>query len=207
MLAGSGTAIAASHLLSGDQLIKVDSLSGNRIRFHSLTGTEINLSRLGTVPAATTASRASTAGVATTAATATTADYATNAGTATTANYATTAGTATTASYADGAPFVTALPAGQTIRGDWLMTAPANSGGGAMGDAQSFPVAIPANVTSHVIPVSSNPDPTDCPGTASNPKAASGQFCVYEEGVSNVSSVEPCSAIQGTCVPIDQYGF
>jgi hypothetical protein len=56
-----GTAVAASHLISGDKLIKKGTLSGNRLRSHTLTGAQINLSRLGVVPAAAQAAQASNA--------------------------------------------------------------------------------------------------------------------------------------------------
>jgi hypothetical protein len=51
VVASSGTAIAAS-LVNGDKLIKKHSLSGNRLKNHTLTGTQVNLSKLGTVPTA-----------------------------------------------------------------------------------------------------------------------------------------------------------
>jgi hypothetical protein len=51
--AGSAEA-AAAHRSSGDKLIKVHSLSGNRIRKDSLTGTQIRESTLGSVPKAAT---------------------------------------------------------------------------------------------------------------------------------------------------------
>jgi hypothetical protein len=52
VLAASGTAIAATNMVSGDRLIKKGSLSGNRLRKHTLTGMQINLSKLGKVPSA-----------------------------------------------------------------------------------------------------------------------------------------------------------
>jgi hypothetical protein len=61
LLAASGTAIAATNLVNGDKLIKKGSLSGNRLRNHSVTGGQINLSRLGTVPQASHAATAETA--------------------------------------------------------------------------------------------------------------------------------------------------
>ncbi len=61
VFAVSGTAIAASHLVSGDKLIKKRSLSGNRLRNHTLTGKQINLKKLGKVPSATNADHATTA--------------------------------------------------------------------------------------------------------------------------------------------------
>jgi hypothetical protein len=52
VIAASGTAIATTTRISGDSLIKKGTLSGNRLRRHTLTGTQINLKKLGKVPAA-----------------------------------------------------------------------------------------------------------------------------------------------------------
>jgi hypothetical protein len=73
VVAASGSAFAAGQMVTGDNLIRKDSLSGNRLRFRTLTGTQINLKKLGTVP---TAVEAQVARSATTAQTATTADTA-----------------------------------------------------------------------------------------------------------------------------------
>jgi hypothetical protein len=62
VFAVSGSAMAASKLVSGNSLIKKQSLSGNRLMNHTLTGTQINLSKLGTVPSAANAATATTAG-------------------------------------------------------------------------------------------------------------------------------------------------
>jgi cytoskeletal protein RodZ len=103
VVASTGTAIAAGQM-SGDNLIKKRSLSGNRLRNHSVTGTQVNLSKLGKVPSASKADLATSALSATTAATASsakTADTATSAQTAATANSAKTADTATNAQTAN----------------------------------------------------------------------------------------------------------
>ena len=50
-VAASGTAVAASNLTSGDKLIAPNSLSGNRLRSHTLTAKQVNLGKLGVVPA------------------------------------------------------------------------------------------------------------------------------------------------------------
>ena len=81
VIATTGTAIAAG-LANGDKLIRKDSLSGNRLRNHTLTGKQINLSRLGTVPSANKANTANRAATAITAGHASNADTATNASTA-----------------------------------------------------------------------------------------------------------------------------
>jgi hypothetical protein len=52
VVATSGSAFAAGQLVSGDSLIKKDSLSGDRLRNDSVTGRQIKLSSLGRVPLA-----------------------------------------------------------------------------------------------------------------------------------------------------------
>lgn len=52
VVAATGTAVAAGQHVDGDSLIKKASLSGNRLRDHTLTGLQIKLSQLGTVPSA-----------------------------------------------------------------------------------------------------------------------------------------------------------
>ena len=73
VLAASGSAVAASKLVSGNSLIKVNSLSGNRLKSGSVTGKQVKASTLGMVPSAATAETAATATNATNATTATTA--------------------------------------------------------------------------------------------------------------------------------------
>lgn len=65
VVAASGTAIAAGHLTSGDKLIKKRSLSGDRLRNHTITGKQVNMRRLGKVPSAKNADHATTANSAT----------------------------------------------------------------------------------------------------------------------------------------------
>ena len=96
VVAMSGTAIAASQM-SGDKLIKKHSLSGNRLRNQTITGTQVNLNKLGKVPSAKNADHATTASSAITAATATAAVTAGSATNATNAANATNATNATTA--------------------------------------------------------------------------------------------------------------
>lgn len=67
VLAMSGTAVAASKLVSGDSLIKQNSLSGDRLKNGTVTGKQINVKTLGTVPNAAKAVSANTATTATTA--------------------------------------------------------------------------------------------------------------------------------------------
>jgi hypothetical protein len=92
VVASSGTAVAASRLVSGDQLIRKGTLSGNRLRKHTVTGTQINLRKLGKVRSAHTADTAGSAGYAAHAGSADSATNAANAAHATTAGSAATLG-------------------------------------------------------------------------------------------------------------------
>ena len=86
VVAASGTAVAAGGLVSGNKLIRQDSLSGNRLVNKSVTGTQVKSDTLNTVP------KADKAGYATDALNAT---NAVNAAAAVTATTATNAGNAT----------------------------------------------------------------------------------------------------------------
>ena len=90
VFAMSGTAVAASKLVSGDSLVKKASLSGNRLRAHTLTGTQINMAKLGKVRSATQADSATNA---THAASADSATHAASADSATNATHAASADT------------------------------------------------------------------------------------------------------------------
>jgi hypothetical protein len=106
IVALAGTAFAGpvaqlARLVSGDKLVKKQSLSGNRLRNHTLSGAQIDLAKLGTVPSASQANNAryaATSGSAGSAGTANTANTASSATTANTANSANTANLANTAS-------------------------------------------------------------------------------------------------------------
>lgn len=78
VVALGGTAFAAVALVNGDKLIKKGSLSGNRLRKHTVTRTQVNLSRLGKVPSATKADSATSATNAGHASNATNASFAAN---------------------------------------------------------------------------------------------------------------------------------
>jgi hypothetical protein len=83
-IALGGTSVAASNLISGSR-IKKDSIPGDRLKKHALTSTEVNVAKLGTVPAA---AHAATADAATHASTADSAGSAVNASHAATADNA-----------------------------------------------------------------------------------------------------------------------
>jgi hypothetical protein len=115
-LAASGSAVAASKLVSGNSVIKVNSLSGNRLKSGSVTGKQIAVSTLGKVPSA---AKADTATSATTATSAMTATSATTAGSApiSSVTYVTTSATVAD-NYASPAQAVTAsCPTGTAVLG------------------------------------------------------------------------------------------
>jgi hypothetical protein len=168
VVAASGTAVAAtSALVSGDALIKKNSLSGNRLRNHTVTGVQVNMSKLGKVPTAAKADTATSAGSATNANHASSADSATN---------ATNATTATNANHAGTADNLTPLPSGQSESG-------AFSGGGGsstsgyygFGITYQRPLAT-AIADNHIIDTNKNPDATHCPGAG---HASAGYLCLY----------------------------
>jgi hypothetical protein len=189
-IALSGTAVAATNaLVSGDALIKKNSLSGNRLRNHTITGTQVNLAKLGKVP---TAAKADTAGTATTATSAGSATNATNANHASTADTATNATNATTATNATNATHATAadglsnLPSGQTESGAF------SGGGGAatsgyfgFGITYTRPLAT-AIADDHIVDTNKNPDAAHCPGAG---HAAAGYLCLYFQYHFNVGTI------------------
>lgn len=109
IFAAAGTAVAAGHLMSGDKLIKRHSLSGNRLRNHTLTGTQINMGKLGKVPSAKNADHA------TSSSSATNATNATNATDAKNATNATNARNANNASNLGGQPASSYLTSGSRV--------------------------------------------------------------------------------------------
>lgn len=70
LVALGGTSYAAFGPFKGDKIIARHSLSGNRLRNHTITASQVNLNQLGSVPNAISASHASTADSATHATTA-----------------------------------------------------------------------------------------------------------------------------------------
>jgi hypothetical protein len=159
LLAASGSAMAATKLVRGDSLIKQNSLSGNRLKNHSLTATQINLSKLGKVP------HAATADTATNATNAVNATNATNAVTATSAaiskvTYVTTPATVSGST----AVLVTATcPAGTTVMGGGgavsneydafvIDTYPAGKTGWSVDFASDDGAAVPVTVTAICAP-------------------------------------------------------
>ena len=99
-IALGGTSVAASSLISGSK-IKKDSIPGDRLKKHTLTSTQVDVTKLGTVPKAAAAAAAGHATTADSATRAATADNAMHAAAADNATHAATADSATHAGDAD----------------------------------------------------------------------------------------------------------
>jgi len=90
------------------------------------------------------------------------------------------------------------LPSGETLTGVWVGSA--GSAGVPVGPQISFPIALGGELTaSHFVAPAATP-PAECPGSLSEPKAATGHLCVYAEETSGVVTSPP--ALYGTIVPI-----
>ncbi|HST24677.1 MAG TPA: hypothetical protein VLJ76_01680 [Gaiellaceae bacterium] len=181
VIAASGTAVAASTaLVSGDSLIQKNSLSGNRLKNHTVTGVQVNLAKLGKVPSAKAADSAKTAG------SATNANHATSADSATHATNADNATNATAAGHAGNADGLTNLPSGQSESGAFSGAGGSSASGYyGFGVTYARPLAT-AIADSNIVDTSVNPDPTHCPGPG---HAAAGYLCLYFQYHSNTGTV------------------
>jgi hypothetical protein len=190
IVALSGTAIAASKLVNGDTLIRKGTLSGDRVRKHTLTGTQINVRKLGTVPRATSATRATTARTAGSARTATSAQ---------TAASATTAGIAANANELGGVGPSGYLPAGSRIGTPGIVTATATASGNTVPLFTYGPLTVTMTCTS------------SASGTALSLTAFSTEADTYIDGiyetVAGTHVTLPVIAIAATTGPFANDGY
>jgi hypothetical protein len=79
-------------------------------------------------------------------------------------------------------PFPATLATGQTLTGVYNLegTNSATSGPSYAGSAISFQFRLAAAPIAHFIPANGTP-PAQCPGSAKNPQAQSGNLCIYED--------------------------
>ena len=194
-----GSAVAAQLASSGDLLIKKQSLSGNRLRNHTVTGTQVNLAKLGKVPSAKvadTATSATSAANATNASHASTADNATNATHASTADNATNATHATNADTAATATKVATLQSGHSESGMFGAGggSPASYIGEGITYAQPLATAIPDG---NIVDVKGS-SATHCPGIG---QADQGYLCLYERIYNQVGTGYGYSSSQGFTSP------
>jgi hypothetical protein len=147
--------------------LNTGAVKGAKVAADTLTGADVLESSLAKVPSAANADEANHAK---------NADNATQAANAT---HATNADNATHAATADSAPYLTDVPSGKTLRGQYEMDFAPGSGQ-IWGQGFSFVHALPPGTyTAHYINAGATP-PAECPGTAANPHAAADHLCIYE---------------------------
>lgn len=104
----------------------------------------------------------------------------------------------------EGSPWteVGTLPSGETLKGTWSAVSeafPAPFGVKALVSiAYNIPLASSVPMTYVPNPeVEANPDPTNCPGSASDPQALAGHLCVYEhtKNASSALSIGPDNSV------------
>jgi len=98
-------------------------------------------------------------------------------------------------------PFPDTLASGKTLRGAFAMSDVAGVANQALRDASSYIFTFATAPTVHYIAAATTP-PAQCPGTVTNPQAASGHLCIYEDvrsnaGVPSVFNPENANAGSG----------
>ena len=91
-------------------------------------------------------------------------------------------------------PFTDALPAGQTLRGNYMLSQTNASAGTNFHNAIGFGFRLSVAPTVRYINNGTAP-PAQCPGTLTNPQASPGNLCIYEASATNVA------AGRGACNP------
>ena len=90
------------------------------------------------------------------------------------------------------------LPAGKTLRGNWIAGGTAGAGGEQAYATITFGFRLASAPTAHLLDpgVSS---PPDCPGTLMNPEAAQGHLCIYTFSNINVATRVTCDPPTNLC--------
>src|SRR5690348_17232573 len=86
-------------------------------------------------------------------------------------------------------PITGTLPSGVTLRGSYIINQPVSAGGATASTEISFGLQLSAPPTVHYI-AAGGQVPTGCSGSASNPGAASGNLCIFEDVSANGSGSE-----------------
>jgi hypothetical protein len=167
-----GTKQLKKNAVSGPK-IKANAVTGAKVANNSLTGADVNEPTLGAVPSATNATNAANA-----------------------AN-------AANADMLDGLDSANVLPggtlpAGKTLRGNWLAGGTSAAAGDHFYDPISFVYALGAAPTAHLLAPAAPATP-ECPGSLSAPSAASGHLCLYTFASANVSARYTCNPLNNLC--------
>ena len=91
------------------------------------------------------------------------------------------------------------IPAGKTLRGNWIASAiSAGAGQQSAYDPIEFGFRFAAAPTAYLLAPGAAPTP-ECPGTLEAPEASPGSLCLYTQSNSNVSSRSVCNPLNNTC--------
>jgi hypothetical protein len=184
----AGTGYAALRLPSnsvGSDQLRRGAVNGSKVKDHSLTGSDIALDALGTVPSAANADHATSADTALSAANATNATSATNATNATTAVKSTNAANLGGFPAADYERVDATLPSGHAESGDYGIRTANTTTTGFIDTSVTFPTPLASRVPPTKIVVTGQTGTTHCTGPG---HADPGFLCIYEISTSNVAS-------------------
>jgi hypothetical protein len=90
------------------------------------------------------------------------------------------------------------LPAGKTLRGNWIANTTAVEADDATFDTITFGFRLATAPTAHLLAAGAAPT-TECPGSLSSPEAASGHLCIYTYSNVNVAARFTCDPITNIC--------
>jgi hypothetical protein len=150
--------------------VKANAITSPKVTNNSLTGADVKESTFGVVPSATNA---------------------------------TTAATAANAETLDGLDSANVLPggtlpAGKTVRGNWIVGGTAAAGGNTFFESIPFGYSLGAAPTAHLLAPGAAATP-ECPGSLQTPSAASGHLCFYTYSSLNAPVRFTCNPLNNTC--------
>lgn len=90
------------------------------------------------------------------------------------------------------------LPAGKTLRGNWIAGSNAGGAGQFAYDTITFVFRLASAPTAHLLDPGAPPS-TECPGSLSSPEAAQGHLCIYTESINGVGSRVTCDPLLNLC--------
>jgi hypothetical protein len=90
-------------------------------------------------------------------------------------------------------PVTGELPSGATVRGIFNVDFEAAAANEIAGGSISFGLRLATEPAVHIIPTGA-PSTAACPGSVTNPEAAPGTFCLYENSHANAATLVVCDA-------------
>jgi hypothetical protein len=90
------------------------------------------------------------------------------------------------------------MPAGKTLRGNWISAGVATAGGEPAFDTISFGFRLAAAPTAHILAPAAAATP-ECPGSLAAPEAAAGHLCIHTYSNLNATSRFTCDPLTNVC--------